>query len=646
MSREILIYGGVPMQVIMTKEIARRHVFTDDGSNTYLHTRWTLDLKNTINAATIGSLFLLGLNSPKSPAQIDATLRLYLRAPRRELIFIQATDGTTGDVVLNVPNNNTNLDEAVMRVELEKAGIDDLNNPMRQTASDTFLTDCANGPIVEDFDITHDVACKTWIIGIRIVACVRECPLPSRHGSSPIISHRWTRSMSTEGEKGGYLSFVETSGEVIFDSAWLLSNGLQTDANNNSTYRWTGQFPDQFRYDLFHPIPGNCQRSHIDVTQQSDGITYNYTFRDQEKHFNTLPACHLEAFKTTGFSMTSFQSALAGQFLAGNGGGGIAGAAAAAVPAAIGGLSLVPGGFRDAARGLLSIFGAQDISSVSNRVSAGLLTNATIRQTIPKFTTHVLVRAWGTRNTPKSVLLMQALGVAVRNIESRQNVELIITYELTGKYVEVQYTNTTGPEMIVKLTERRLSDLTERLNNNFSVANIANGDFTALGLGGTDKVLSTFALEAVGQMLDTPENDYAFDQDEEVMQEKWQGAWAASEDFRNAFPDATQEGGVGFKYGNMQPPLSNYTRGTLICNLISQALHSPCQAPPCPPNETEWKGDRELGCSRAGQPPPITVTTPPNDDPPRPPDPPLTEFMLRPPPVVPPFQDIIEWRGQ
>src|SRR5205085_4534300 len=102
MSQEVLTYNAVPMSIIGTKEISRRHVMSDDNT-TYLWTKWIFDVRTVINNKTLGTLYeslrnwlaqqqpagAPGLPSAiqNNPALVDAVLRKLLNVPRKGLVF-------------------------------------------------------------------------------------------------------------------------------------------------------------------------------------------------------------------------------------------------------------------------------------------------------------------------------------------------------------------------------------------------------------------------------------------------------------------------------------------------------------------------------------------------------------------------------
>ena len=557
MALEVITYNNVPLQIIATKEISRRHVLSEDKT-TYLWTEWLFDIVTQLNPATIGVL-LSKIGGPGGianfPAITDTVIRKLLNVPRRSLVFSQSNDGNIWNVVLNVPNNPANLAGPMI-----PPGQVDPNAGNIGGSGVGQLTDCQNGPVVEDFSLVRDHAGTTWMVKLRLITRVRECVFTPGSGSiiNPIISHRWTRRVDTDEES---LSFIETSGEVIFDSAWLLA---------------LGTFPDQYRPDLFQPIPPNCQRQNIVVEQQSDGVTYHYSFRDQERHFNTLPAVKIQAFKTTGFSQQGFETAVVGQGIQ------------AINQTAADVIGVIKSGVANPS----PLVPLEVTAGIVGVVGVNIARNAfqTFVRQIPKFSTHILVKAWGNRDTPKWTLLAQAMGIASSHFTTFNNAEMIITYELSGKYVELQITNVTGPEQLFLLGKQQAGNIAAAIQSFVDNALEGNVNLQALfGAGNVPSVNQNMQI-AYDIMSNTRENDPEawYHQDENVSRDAFIANLNANDAFFLAFPTGPTSGLNQF-YGNMQPPGpdktvdSNYSRGTLLVNLISQALHDPCKSPPCPP---------------------------------------------------------------
>lgn len=350
-----ITYGGVELAIIGEKEISRVHQYTPQDRAIYLHTLWTFNVRTKVNPQTISFLanaFQLGGGNPlrqpgQTPVVTDQFLAAYLARPRMTLTFTQ---------------------NGVVRLTCPAVGM---------------ATDVANGPVAEVFNIVHDIGNHTWIVDIKITARVRECP---RDPGPVLISNRWSRTMDTDGD---YLSYIATQGECIFD------NSLLEESNT-----WV----DQYRLDLFQPIPTNCKRSNINVVAMPDGFTYRYSFIDQETFFNVKDATHVECYHTEFYSKVSEYSATV-QGVMNFGGGNVPGAAF----------------------------------------------NATIAA-LPKFYSNIICKVRGHRSQFKNSLLNIALGMAFERIPIGRlgNVEFIVGMDRAGKNVEVQLTTRTGPEIMLE----------------------------------------------------------------------------------------------------------------------------------------------------------------------------------------------------
>lgn len=446
-----LTYNNVELAIIYEKEIGRKHIYTPDQT-TYLWTEWVFDVRATVNPQVISYIETGTPAKGNLPATTDKVIRSLLNQPRKSLRFVQ-----NGIEVLRTPRVNE-------------------------------VTDAHLGPFVETFDLRRDIAGKTWIVEMRIVARVRECP---RNPGPVLISNRWTRIMDTDED---YISSILTFGECVFDSASLLS---------------LGTYPDQYRIDLLQPIPQNCKRDNINVTAMSDGCTLKYSFRDQERHFNTRPATRIEVYQTEFYAQTSLESAMIDQGLQ-------------AIPNIMGGVfNLSPG-------------------TVVNSMASGLF-NA-IRQSIPKYYTHLLCRCWGDRGTPKNQILNQALGMAFERVNKLRNVEFIVSRDLNGKWVEVQLTTRSGPEEIS----------VQFING---VANVLGPIFPELSPvlqaalpQGTARVIANSTTTETSPGLYAPAGT----------------PWYTQDPF----------------FANRPPPASGDTRGSLLQKIVAQSLHDPCQLPP------------------------------------------------------------------
>lgn len=447
-----LSYNSVELAIIYEKEIGRKHIYTPDQT-TYLWTEWVFDVRATVNPQVISYIETGAPAKGNLPATTDKVIRSLLNQPRKKLIFVQ-----NGVTVLEAPKGN---------------------DP----------TDVHLGPFVENFNLTRDIGGKTWIVEMRIVARVRECPgVPGRGAGPVLLSNRWTKVMDTDQD---YIASIHTFGECVFDS---------------STLQLFNRAPDDYRIDLLQPIPPNTKRDNINVTAMPDGCTLRYAFTDQERHFNTRPATRIEAYQTEFFAQGSLLSSIIGA---------------------------VPGFAGDAA----------NLEAGSAVRRAGNV----IKQVIPQFYSHLLVRCWGHRDINKNTLLRQALCMAFERVTSLRNTEFSVMRDLNGKWIEVQLTTRTGPERVFDLLPGLSIQATAAIQRIFP-------DFPPLAV---QAVFPNGVLESIFNISSDEESPGLFHLEAG-------GKWYSQGSFME----------------NVPPPYSGGTRGTLLQKIVAQSLHSPCQVPP------------------------------------------------------------------
>ena len=276
-----LTYNGVPLD-ILRPSVERTHIYSEDGT-TYLYTRWVFDGDFAYNPQAVCFNAFALPDTKLLPVVSDNNIRDILRQSRQRLTF-----SVGGTILLQTPRNSN--------------AVDGNNNPIPEQ------TDAKNGPLVERCNIRHIMGVKTMMVDFRVVAHVNECaPGTSTVRRSPLLSHRWTQTETIDDD---YYSVVVTEGTCVFRSDELMSLGPfpANDPAVSTTLPWP-RFPDQFRADLFHPIPNYFKRSPIQVTPHSDGVTYSYRFTDTQKPTRGPSDQHctrMEAYVTGFWSQESF----------------------------------------------------------------------------------------------------------------------------------------------------------------------------------------------------------------------------------------------------------------------------------------------------------------------------------------------------
>ena len=354
-----LSYNGIPLDVTSGSDISRQHIYSEDDT-TYLYTKWVFSGIFIYNPQAT-SFDTSALRAPGVlPTPSDVNIREALRAQRRKLVY-QVPDGTSSGGLLNYDTL--------------------LSSPQPNSQ-----TDAANGPTVERCNIIQAQGSKTFICDIRIVALVNECPATDSNGvRSPLLSHRWKR---TEKVDKNYASVIITDGQAIFRSDSLLSFGF-VPANNPLGLGWPA-FPDQFRRDLFHPIPNWFKRDEIHVIAQEDGLTYNYRIVDKQK---TVGGPYLQG--AAGLGVTEVEAQATSWY------------------------------------SQESWFSSIDITKV-----------------IPQFRQHVTARVWGDPLISKNYLQRMAISVCLGFLPNPSRTgnssEFILRHNLTENFVQCEMTGATG----------------------------------------------------------------------------------------------------------------------------------------------------------------------------------------------------------
>lgn len=246
----LIQYNSVPMKVVLTNRVSRRHRYTPDHMS-YLYTDWTFDVLGALNAkaAMIASaVFGQQQGSGDNPYSIDEAIRGALQLPSRSLVVTSEEVGT-------------------------------------QLISVDSSSDAKAGPFPEVFGIERIFGTKTFIVRFRVRAHVIEVnPDPSiRETLQFILSHRWN---SVESVDQDHYPAREISGRAYLHAGRLFG-GEDVRAGQAGAVNGAGPgdqnipiMADQFRSALFHPIANGYRRTNIVVTPASDNSHLDYSFTD------------------------------------------------------------------------------------------------------------------------------------------------------------------------------------------------------------------------------------------------------------------------------------------------------------------------------------------------------------------------------
>jgi hypothetical protein len=222
-------YNGIALDIIHTKSMTRRPVWSDDGTELRAM-RFTYELICTYNPEATsyepGPTENLGID----PAITDTAIRYALMEPRKQLLI--EADDAAGTIVLESP-------------------------------APGFNVDADNGPKPLYCNVTQ-ITPATWTVAWGIQTDIIECP-EMDDDTSPITSSRFSQTQHT-GEN--HLTTITTKGVTCF----------RTDQLDN-----LGRAADFYRDQVIPGCPLNFKRTTVNVMVASPGNILAWTVVDQEQ---------------------------------------------------------------------------------------------------------------------------------------------------------------------------------------------------------------------------------------------------------------------------------------------------------------------------------------------------------------------------
>lgn len=365
-----LTYNGIEFKILKTNVVRRDQVMSDDGL-TYLYTRWFIDVYAVINRKAMSS------PADSDPVTTDTDIRDKLRTPRRDLLLIQES----GDS--------------------RQAGAD--TGTLINFKSGAQTCDVKGGPFPKLFNIDRVNGVSTFIVRWGCEYFSTQCDKPQ-----VMLSHRWKAFDNVD---ENHFPTRTIQGQAVFNLQKLFG---ALDAQGGSE----PLFADQFRRQLFHPVPAGYARTKISVTPGSDNATLNYTTVDtyQPIRWPKLAYTKVHAQHTSNcYQVSRGEEKFSFAF-------------GEIVPAVLTG-------------GTLSILKTLFVGGA--KLTGRLL---------PQLTETVNVEVWGDARTSRRALLAMAFGIALGQLNfylSRlpmtPSFAHDVTRSLTGKYVKVRTTIRIGP---------------------------------------------------------------------------------------------------------------------------------------------------------------------------------------------------------
>jgi hypothetical protein len=393
-----LTYNGITMSVVKVNGAKREAIY---NGNSYQHTRWLLSVRATVNPFTVPYLM------PGNPQAV---------VPNKQ------ADPAANQFTAFVPNKNQPNNPAVVAgpagfvpAGITPAGAIDqsirflLMSPRQKLTYEVggqkvlvspipgFTVDAMNGPRPISCDIVQWIGPKTLLVDYVIETWQREDILfPGVR--SPLASLTW----EVESEMDEHFYTTNTiRGRAVFRSDLLAQQNIS---------------PDRMRNILFHPIPKNFKRDRVWVKLDGDGVTLNYVIQDKERALN---------YKVTDVTrIEARQWIQAGDV-------GIEQGATNVLKGFLGGMG------KDAA-GNDKGFGPPIVGALNAFVDSQ-----------PTLSHGFDIQVWGNRHSFRGDLMQLAFDLLSARLALFPNKwggrAVKITHDLTGTYVHLEASITTGP---------------------------------------------------------------------------------------------------------------------------------------------------------------------------------------------------------
>lgn len=496
----VLSYGAVTMQIVRTNRCDRVEIPTDDGAD-HKWTEWTIDVDCWYNPAAMsyggdvtGTFALAG----RLPPQTDAAILEYLMQPRRPIIYA-----------------------------------DELGNSTLVCPEPGFITDVNNGPFVKRCTVNQIHGDKTWSVNIVLTACVRRCAVTfnGHNIKNPLIANRWTQYEDYDED---YFSTITTEGVAVFDGAELIRLGV---------------YPDQYRRDLFFPIPINYKREPFQITALPDGNSVAYRIVDRQKPLNINSNLHamgitrIEAYHTVGWDRHSAYAFIGNVVQTGGQAG----------------INASPAGPQ-----------ASAIWGTANGLGAAA-------RMLPQYHSGIVVNIWGNRDSTRRDLTAVGIRIAQARVGAntlRRSVGFNVTHDVTGKFVRIEINYNWGIDQIVQDVAASVPNLSS------DFATLLGGAFTWL-LGNPATIGPAAVAADLGPAAAFINAQFPGPWDN-TLNILGSGDPSHKETINGEPNQPSPDSDPALAVIHPPPPRSNMTRGTSLVNVVAQLLTGPCEIPDQP----------------------------------------------------------------
>lgn len=243
-----ITYNGIALKLVRTRRCDRIDVYSDDGSKSYLYTRWDIEVETYYNPRATNYAGQL-------PAVTDVAIRQTLRQPR-------------GVFEWRIGN----------AVWIRSPAIDPLTGV-------GFATDACNGPEPISCNVVQISGMKSFLVTFRIALCTVECA-----AARALLSNRFTEEHDVDDQ---FYTTRIIRGRARFRSDVLIRGDIASDAEIR-------EVADHFREYVIPKIPLGFKRERVHVVTTPDMTELQYTIIDRE--FDQGLGLDCPAVKFEGYS--------------------------------------------------------------------------------------------------------------------------------------------------------------------------------------------------------------------------------------------------------------------------------------------------------------------------------------------------------
>lgn len=267
-----LEYNGVHLELLNLDRVERVGVYTPDGVD-LMYIKWTIGAACVFSsgggptATTATALSDQVVGEMYGRPQLPRTARGSdppnesdnpVRQRKNDIRSLRASNG------YNAAMSDAELRQRLWtprgKLKITAADADGNRVTWLESPRKGYAVDVANGPKPLSVDVVEATGDGTTFgVYFQIETCVAPC---GTYNERLVLSHRWHM---THGYDDDYYLTRSTKGEIVFNSAVVLRQGIR---------------PDEVRSQFIHPIPLGFKRTGPVISASPDGLTIGYDIED------------------------------------------------------------------------------------------------------------------------------------------------------------------------------------------------------------------------------------------------------------------------------------------------------------------------------------------------------------------------------